>query len=459
MPEAGLWGLAGAMTTSDTGPDRGYAPPPPGYAAPPTDQRPPRPPLRRTTGEDKVVAGVAAGVARTLGIDPILVRVGFVVLTIFGGSGLVLYVAGWLLVPEDGRTQSSGERFIRDNNALVVAAVVVLAILLLGPLVLWRIWDGGFGFGGLVLLLLAVAAVITLSRRGSDVPQAPGAAATPPSAGAEPGQAPEEAPTVDTTTLAMQNTATERQTQVLPGLSAPPPPPPYPPAGAVPPEPAPAQPREKSVLGRLTVGVALLVAGTLVALDVADVVTVSAVVVIASALAVVAVGLLVGTLVGRSRGLIALGIGLVLVLIPLSAVPAGIRWNTGEGAGDRTYRVATMADLESEYALGAGSLTLDLRRLDLTTATTVDASVGVGELIVLLPPDVAAQVSSDVGVGEIDLPDTAVKSGVDIEQSWTGQTDAQPVPAPSLDLTLSAGIGSVTVIDPRVTIDTRELSR
>ena len=447
------------MTTSDTGPDHGYAPPPPGYE-PPSAPDAPRPPLRRTTGENRVVAGVAAGVARTLGIDPILVRVAFVVLTIFGGSGLVLYLAGWLFIPESGQPRSSGERFVRDNNALVVAAVVVFAVLLIGPLLLWRVWDGGFGFGGLVLLLLAVAAVIALTRRGSDERPGPGDPVAVPSAADGLGQISEETTaTMDTLAFAGHDATTPSQTQVLPGATAPPPAPPSPYAAAVPPEPAPAPPKEKSVLGRLTIGVALLVAGTLVALDVADLVAVSAVVVIASALAVVALGLLLGTFVGRSRGLIALGIGLVLVLIPLSAVPDGIRWNAGDGAGDRTYRVATMADLESEYALGAGSLTLDLRRLDVAAATTIDASVGVGELIVLLPPDVTVQVSSDVGVGEIDLPATAVKSGVDIEQSWSGPPDAQPVSDPSLDLTLSAGIGSVTVIDPRMTMEPRELSR
>ena len=84
--------------------DIGYAPPPPGYSPPPPGAAaPPRPPLRRTSGSDKVIGGVSGGIARTLGIDPILVRVAFVILTIFGGSGIVLYLAGWLFIPEDGR--------------------------------------------------------------------------------------------------------------------------------------------------------------------------------------------------------------------------------------------------------------------------------------------------------------------------------------------------------------------
>jgi phage shock protein C len=53
--------------------------------------------VRRTN--DKMIAGVASGVADFFGIDPTLVRVGFVLLTIFGGSGAVLYLIMWVIVP------------------------------------------------------------------------------------------------------------------------------------------------------------------------------------------------------------------------------------------------------------------------------------------------------------------------------------------------------------------------
>jgi len=255
---------------------------------------------------------------------------------------------------------------------------------------------------------------------------------------------------MDPQVITDETPVTEHPTAVLPGaVSAPPPVPPFPVAGPTPPvpPPPPAPPKDKSVLGRLTVGVALLVAGTLVALDAADVISVSAVVVIASTLGVVALGLLVGAFIGRSRGLIALGICMVLVVIPLSAVPDGIRWNTGEGVGDRTYHVKTVDDLESEYALGAGSLTLDLRELTPKEAMTVDVSVGVGELIVMLPPDVPTQVVSDVGAGVIDLPLQQQRDGVDLEHSWTRPVDEKSDVTGSFDLTLSTGIGSVTVTE------------
>src|SRR2546429_9558203 len=49
--------------------------------------------------DDRKVAGVAAGIARRYDIDPVLVRVGFVVAA-FSGIGAALYVAGWILLPD-----------------------------------------------------------------------------------------------------------------------------------------------------------------------------------------------------------------------------------------------------------------------------------------------------------------------------------------------------------------------
>jgi phage shock protein PspC (stress-responsive transcriptional regulator) len=72
--------------------------------------------LRRPVG-DRMIAGVASGVARYLGVDPNLVRIVFVVLAFAGGAALPLYVAGWLLIPEEGAEQSiAGELFSSLEN-------------------------------------------------------------------------------------------------------------------------------------------------------------------------------------------------------------------------------------------------------------------------------------------------------------------------------------------------------
>lgn len=416
------------MTENETG----YAPPPPGFTPPPPPPppAPARPALRRTTGDANVIGGVAAGIARSLGIDPILVRVAFVVLTVFGGSGVLLYLVGWLFIPEDGRPDSAGERFFRDNNALAIAAAVVVGVLVVGPMLAWGLWGDGPGFGGLLLLFLVIAAVVALTRRGDGRPDAPAAA-----------------PAVPTATAAQGTQPT--QVLVAPTVGGQPPAPPASTTGLPPAPPAPPPPpRDRSVLGRLTVGVTLLVAGTLIALDVADVISVGAVTVLASALAVVAVGLLVGAFVGRSRGLIALGVVLVLALIPLGALPDDIRWNAGAGAGERVYRVTSQEDLRPEYELGVGELTLDLRRLDVTEPAEVDVSLGMGELIVLLPEDGAVTATADVAVGTIEMPGERSADGVDVQRTWERPAEvASIVDAGSIDLTLSTGLGAVTVND------------
>jgi phage shock protein C len=56
--------------------------------------------------EDRMLAGVAAGIAQYLDVDVTLIRVIFAVLTLFGGAAVLVYLAGWLLIPEEGSDQS-----------------------------------------------------------------------------------------------------------------------------------------------------------------------------------------------------------------------------------------------------------------------------------------------------------------------------------------------------------------
>ena len=49
---------------------------------------------------NRTLAGVCAGIAEYYGWDPTLVRVGWIVLTLLGGSGILLYLIMWLVMPE-----------------------------------------------------------------------------------------------------------------------------------------------------------------------------------------------------------------------------------------------------------------------------------------------------------------------------------------------------------------------
>ncbi len=151
--------------------------------SPPPADPPPVPRRLTRSSSDKVLAGVAGGLGRYFDIDPIIFRIGFVVLTIAGGAGVLAYLAAWVLVPED---PVPGQEPIDRSRAATIAGAAVLAlaaVVLLGhglfflapPLIaigviaivgvlLWRAAGGEHGGTaaakvGLTLLLIVVAAL------------------------------------------------------------------------------------------------------------------------------------------------------------------------------------------------------------------------------------------------------------------------------------------------------------
>ena len=66
----------------------------------------------RRSADDKMLAGVAGGIARYLDVDVTLVRVIIAVLALLNGFGVALYIAAWLLIPEDGEDQSLAASWI-----------------------------------------------------------------------------------------------------------------------------------------------------------------------------------------------------------------------------------------------------------------------------------------------------------------------------------------------------------
>jgi phage shock protein PspC (stress-responsive transcriptional regulator) len=63
---------------------------------------------------DRMLAGVASGIAYYLGVDATIVRIVLAVLTLVGGAGVPLYLAGWLLIPDEGASQSIASELIRS---------------------------------------------------------------------------------------------------------------------------------------------------------------------------------------------------------------------------------------------------------------------------------------------------------------------------------------------------------
>ena len=66
----------------------------------------PHPLLQRS--QDRMIAGVCHGLADYFGVDPVLVRLGFVVLAALGGAGILAYVVLWIIMPPEGVSMMSG---------------------------------------------------------------------------------------------------------------------------------------------------------------------------------------------------------------------------------------------------------------------------------------------------------------------------------------------------------------
>jgi phage shock protein PspC (stress-responsive transcriptional regulator) len=382
-----------------------------------------------------VVAGVFGGLGQATATDPVLYRVLFGALLVFGVAGhwpvaalvTFLYLAGWLLLPEEGDEASPLEALFGRGRSSVsrVTTVPLLAgatFALLGVM--------GSTYGGLLLVLGAIGAVVLVAARS-------GRGGAWQASPAEP--APTEGPTTvhhEVYTAPFAPHGPYAETQRLPG--APPPPPPPPPARSKPPRP-PKQPRERSALGRLTFSLILL---TLGALGLADMLgaEIPASVYLAAALGIVALGLLVGSIVGRARGLIFLGI---LLTIALAITAATERIDVAGGEGDVVWRPTTAAELASQYQHRVGNATLDLRSAPITGTYAARVELGAGQLTVLLPPKTDATVDAQAGVGQLDiLGQNTGGPGSSLQMSDDGPDGPG---GGAVDLTIEIGAGTVEV--------------
>jgi phage shock protein PspC (stress-responsive transcriptional regulator) len=67
----------------------------------------------RRPDDTRMLGGVAGGFAKFFDVDVLYVRIGLVALAVLGGGGVVLYVAAWALIPEEGSDISLAQRILR----------------------------------------------------------------------------------------------------------------------------------------------------------------------------------------------------------------------------------------------------------------------------------------------------------------------------------------------------------
>jgi phage shock protein PspC (stress-responsive transcriptional regulator) len=358
------------------------------------------PRLLRRRASDRVLGGVAGGLGDYFNVDPLLIRITFVGLMIFGGAGLMLYVLAWLLIPAESHDRSLLEDFVRRLGGgsgrvilwiafAIVAFVVLQAALTPGGYV--SIGPGvGIDAGALLAIAVVVAGIWLLRRPGS----APSSAL--PAAGAEPV------------------------------------------AAAAPVVPAPPTPR--SPLALYTYAAVLLVTGLLAIVSQVAHTQVSPGQFLAAALTVLGIGLLVGAWFGRARILILW----TLLLLPVAVIASFVTTPLEGGIGDRRFAPATVAELQGEYRSMGGRITLDLSSLSSGPQTFhIAASVAVGQLRVILPENASITLHTQVGAG-----DSIVLGEQEVGTSLDNHYVRHRLHATTFVLDLEAGIGEVYVSGP-----------
>jgi len=118
---------------------------------------------------DRMLAGVCGGLASYFEIHPAFYRVGFVVLTLLGGAGLVIYAAAALVMPEEGKPDSIVTAALRDRRdrpwpLIGLGLLAVAGAVLLSHATLWPHGDAWF------VLLLAGAAILLITRHSAPPP-------------------------------------------------------------------------------------------------------------------------------------------------------------------------------------------------------------------------------------------------------------------------------------------------
>ncbi|CAN5311781.1 PspC domain-containing protein [soil metagenome] len=396
--------------------------------------------LVRLPREGKV-AGVAAGMAAYLGLDPVLVRIGLVVLTIATGMGIPLYIAGWVLMPAADEATTSRSAAPPDGKSILgIALVVGAGVLLLGRIDLFS--------APVLLAALLIGGGVMLFTDGDPAKLLRGGPLGPPGRHIHGRGHDCDTPSTDTDNAAAPSEgSTSDPTGTSSGSqprSA------YDPYGAAW-QPTPTRgdttlQRPRSVLGPLAFAAWLAAMGLGTLMNRFGVPVLTPRTALAITITIAGVALLIGTIFGRARGLIIIGIICTLLLLPLSfAESFGVPLRAG--VGERVFTPVVVEDLQP-YDLLAGIQVIDLTQLDLDGETAyVSVSMGAGELVVRVPDNVAVTVAGRMQVGEHTLFGQAQSgTALPLRAEQAGDPDRGSI---ELDINVLAGDVVVEAIAPR----------
>jgi len=361
--------------------------------------------LRRRTS-DRVIGGVAGGLGDYFNVDPLLVRIGFVGLILFGGAGVALYLIAWLMVPAEGQNASIVEGLFR-RLGLTPGRILTLAVIAVAFVYLINSWNYPYDIVGNGSVLWAAAVIVLgflLIRRREASPPATSVAAAPFAAAIAP----------------------------APAIAAPP-----------------APPRPRSPLAWYACGALLLAVGLLALFSQVADVAVTPGQFFGAGLAVLGIALVVGAWWGRARILILLAI----LLVPLAVAASFVTAPLEGGIGGLRFTPVNAAELRGEYRIMGGQLVLDLTDLSIGSQPVhIAASVAVGELVVILPREASVELRARMGAGQVTVFDyyaagtVLTNAGTSLDERYV-RHDGR---GPTYILDLQGGIGEVFVTNSRV---------
>lgn len=355
----------------------------------------------------RLVAGVASGIADGLGVGPGWIRVAFVVLSFGASAGLLVYLALWWLLPREDMPSSGSDEFLRTfphAPAWAGRIVLIIAIGLLATQIAPNADRPGWSLP-LVLGVILMAFGVALFRH--DLARSEGTSADV------------SAPVV-----------TEPIGPVVPSSDA----------ASAPPRIR--RSRERSRLGVLTAGSAMIAVSAAVLLDGLGAITLDVGRFPAIALVVLGIGLLLGAWWGRARGAIVLGV----LVLPVALVLSLIHLPFGVEIASRTLSPRRDDPFPASQRLLAGELFIDLTRADLDgSSRTLGIELGVGAVRLTVPRDVRLHLVAEVGLGGLGVMGYPDRYGVDLVRDVTlPGTPGGGV----LTIRVDQGIGSVDLYRP-----------
>lgn len=401
--------------------------------------------------DGRVLGGVCLGLARRYGIDPVLVRVGFAVLSLALGIGLTAYLALLLVLPNE-----KGEillvQGLRHKDMGALGLIVLMLLTVFAPMAAGEdrtTWGRSIG----ILLLLGVIAWLILKDRPASVPVS----------GPDTAQGDHVGLHADVTGQTHREAAggfvfdpATESWKAVPGAVG------HPAADARPAPPTPKAPRTRPSGPRTfwpTVGIALAAFTITYLLMLAFGVTGATTIGWAVMIAALGLTLLVHGLRG-TRNVTAAVLALV-ALISAPGIAASVNYwsNPGvvatQGRGTVSIHPATVAELNDRYEFGAGDFTLDLSAVPPEgfadfdgKHVTVDG--GVGNVTLIVPPGANVEFHTEIGVGEVNtlgLSGDTGPAGGDGSDSGFGPTKTVRTGSgePDLYVRTELGVGDVTI--------------